>query len=87
MNSQWVLPTCVAVSLLGGFIPVSNAFSIQRTFTFLPFFVLDYLTKEKGWIDNIRLKSWIGALVSVVIFCSMFIFSSLYEGATYFIKL
>ncbi len=49
----------------------------------LPFFlifVLGYLTKEKGWIDNIRLKPWIGALVSVGVFCSMFIFSGLYGG-------
>lgn len=30
------------ISMLSGFIPISNAFSIQRTLSFLPFFVMGY---------------------------------------------
>ena len=77
LSSKWIVPTCLVISLIGGFIPVGGAFSIQRTFTFLPFFVLGYLVKEHGWIEKIRVKPWIGAVVLLVVFCNVLMFNNL----------
>ena len=80
LDSKWLIPVCVALSLLGGYVPIGGAFSIQRTFTFLPFFMLGYLIKEHGWVEKIRVKTWISAAVLVTVFCSMFVFNDLGWG-------
>ena len=80
LQSKWIAPLCLAISLIGGFVPIGGAFSVQRTFTFLPFFVLGYLVKEHGWIEKIRVKPWIGAVVLVVVFGNVLMFNDLGGG-------
>lgn len=80
LDSKWLIPACVAISLMGGYVPIGGAFSIQRTFTFLPFFMLGYLIKEHGWVEKIRVKPWISAVVLVGVFCNVFIFNDLGGG-------
>lgn len=77
LDSKWMIPACVAISLLGGFVPIGGAFSIQRTFTFLPFFVLGYLTKERNWLERIRINPWCACIVLIIMFCNIFIFNDL----------
>lgn len=77
LDSKWLIPVCLAISLLGGFVPVARAFSIQRTFTFLPFFMIGYLVKERNWLEKIRINPWVAATILVVVFANMFIFNDL----------
>lgn len=46
-TENWYLPACVLISLIVGLVPVSRELSIQRTFTFLPFFMLGKLCRLK----------------------------------------
>lgn len=52
-NPTSIILACFLISLLGGFIPVGNPFSLQRTMTFLPFFFMGYYAK------NIEIKKYI----------------------------
>lgn len=83
LESKWLIPVCLAISLLGGFVPVGREFSIQRTFTFLPFFMLGYLVKERNWLDKIRINPWVAATILVVVFVNMFIFNDLIVRSGY----
>lgn len=58
----WIILTCIFISLFGGFIPVSSAFSLQRTITYLPFFFMGYYAK------NIELKKHIAKIPSLLAF-------------------
>ena len=72
LDSKWLFPASVAISLLGGFFPIGGAFSVQRTFTFLPFFVAGYLVKKNGWSEKIKVNPWIGLVALACIFFGVF---------------
>ena len=55
-NPILIISACIFISLLGGFIPVSAEFSLQRTMTYLPFFFMGYYAK------NIELKKYIAKI-------------------------
>ena len=80
VNSKWIVPICIAISLIGGFVPMGGAFSIQRTFTFLPFFILGYLTKERNWMEKIRISPIVAGIVLVAVFCNVLMFNDLGGG-------
>ena len=80
LDSKWMIPACVVISLLGGFVPIGGAFSIQRTFTFLPFFMLGYLMKERDWLEKIRMKPLIASAILIAVFVNTFIFNDLCGG-------
>lgn len=43
----------IVLALLGGFSPaIGTEFSVSRTLVFLPFFVLGWLAKDRGWLDG-----------------------------------
>ena len=46
----------ILLSVGTGFIPIDSQMSFQRTFTFLPFFLFGYYTKQFNWIE--RIKQW-----------------------------
>jgi len=56
IESRWLIMICVMASLLGGFIPLGGVLSIQRTFTFLPFFFLGYIINRRNILSKITLK-------------------------------
>ena len=72
------LVVSVAIALVGGVIPViGTEFSAARTLTFLPFFVLGWLARNRGWLNGqwfalphrwVRTVSWgILALVAAIL--------------------
>lgn len=72
------LVVSVAIALFGGVIPViGTEFSAARTLTFLPFFVLGWLARNRGWLNGqwfalphrwVRTVSWgILALVAAIL--------------------
>lgn len=77
LNSRWLIPVCIAFSLLGGLIPIGGAFSIQRTFTFLPFFIFGYLTKTFNWLERIRIRPLLAGVFLVFVFASVIAFNDL----------
>ena len=66
-----VLVLSIIISIIGGFIPIDWQLSIQRTFTFLPFFVLGYYSVD---FDLIRfIKRLIPCKWSITILVAIFI--------------
>lgn len=47
-NAKLILPTAFGISILAGFLPFDVFLSIQRTFSFMPFFFLGYYMKNKN---------------------------------------
>ncbi len=47
LTSKLIVPICILVSLVAGFIPIENELAIQRTLAFSPFFVCGYHFKQK----------------------------------------
>ena len=75
-----------------GFVPISNQFSLQRTISFLPFFMVGYYSKEYGWLEKIRKISTSVTIMILVITLSLFFFCNsadlltmtrLYENTPY----
>jgi fucose 4-O-acetylase-like acetyltransferase len=55
------------ISILAGFIPVSNFMAIQRLLTFFPLFFLGYYAKKYGWVEKISLIKWYYLFVPIII--------------------
>ena len=47
-KSRLMIISTFAISLLAGFLPFNQVLSLQRTFSFMPFFFLGYYTKGKS---------------------------------------
>lgn len=67
-----VIPVVAVIGLMVGFVPLGNEFSFQRTFAFLPFFVLGFYSHQYGWLERIRSLSWTAA-IGVFVGC-LFVF-------------
>ena len=52
-NPKWVILACIFISLFGGFVPIGEILSLQRTMTYLPFFFIGYYAK------NIDVKKYV----------------------------
>ena len=86
------IPIVAAIGLIVGFVPIGNEFSFQRTFAFLPFFVLGFYSHKYGWLDRIRSLSW-SVVICVLVGCllvfylcasrDVFTMSLLYENTPY----
>ena len=64
----------IASSLLGGFIPISGELSVQRTFTFVPFFFLGYSCRvHQVNLAKYRIPKALAASIIIAAFISMFI--------------
>ena len=52
---SWIVMVSFAISILAGFIPIGDDFSIQRTLSFFPFFVMGYYSVDfdiRNYINN-----------------------------------
>lgn len=67
LQSVWLIPASVCISLLGGYVPVGGAFSVQRTFTFLPFFLLGYSIRQNQSLEKVRLRPVLAVALIVAI--------------------
>ena len=65
IHTTWLLLGSIAISLLGGYVPIGGVLSIQRTFTFLPFFLIGYVIKERQCFDNIRMNPFVATIIIV----------------------
>ena len=75
LKSKFIVPFCVLISLVAGFLPVNQELSLQRTLAFSPFFVCGYLLKGEikfGTAGN-KMK-WLctGVLIAVFVVCCVF---------------
>lgn len=75
VSDTCLLITSFVLSLLVGFIPIDQYLSFQRTFTFLPFFVLGYYFKRHNLVAALeRTPYWISAvLFALAIFVSTYL--------------
>lgn len=65
-NNYILLLLSFVVSLFAGFIPIGGVFSIQRTFSMFPFFLLGFFLKQNNGIDKIRMKPFAACFVIVM---------------------
>ena len=92
VHGKIVISVALIIGLVAGFIPISNEFSIQRTLSFLPFFVLGYYSRQHEWIDKIKCAPS-GMVITIVLISSlifvfmlrrdMFTMTVLYENTPY----
>ena len=71
--NKWYLPACVLISLIVGLLPVDRELSIQRTFSFFPFFML-------GKLCRLKMKKsflFIGKTTAFLLFFAMIVMISL----------
>ncbi len=90
--SNWQLSLClsVAMSLLGGFVPLGYEFSFQRTCTFFPFFVMGYICSKvkTSHIDRFLPPKLMSIFYFTIIFVALVAvnksFSSILYGSFYY---
>ena len=73
-HSTLLIAGAVAISLIAGFIPIASEFSVQRTLTFLPFFVLGYVCRMKDFhITRCQLPRIAALAILIAAFAAMMI--------------
>lgn len=65
LPEKWLKPlplmmASIAISLLGGFVPIGGALSVQRTLSLFPFFVIGHIVREKKCLNGIKLNRLVG---------------------------
>ena len=75
-NAFRIMLACFVISIGGGFLPVDNHFSFQRTMAFLPFFFLGYYSAEidiKKYLSKIPIIIPLITIISaLLIICQFF---------------
>lgn len=74
LESKWLLPMSIIISLLAGLIPIENELSLQRTMSLLPFFTSGYLLKHKIEFGKTTksIKWFSGILLTLLIVVSFY---------------
>ena len=75
-NPKRVIFVCLFISLFGGFVPVGNILSLQRTMTYIPFFFLGYYAKSievKAFIAKIPLFLAVGVTLACFLVYYLFL--------------
>ena len=73
-NSRLVILLAFSLCLILGWIPVGKSFSFHRTFSFLPFFMLGYLSRRwPSWIDRGRIRPLLSIVCFVVIWLMWYV--------------
>lgn len=70
---KYIILSSIVIGLLAGFIPTENAFAIQRTLSFLPFFILGYYSVDidiRKYINTV--PSFVSICVLISTFCILF---------------
>lgn len=80
IHSYWILLGSIVISLFGGYVPIGGVLSIQRSFTFLPFFLIGYLIKEKKSLDMIRISPIIATILIAIISAIVLPISNMENG-------
>ena len=75
-NWKHMLAIAFLLSLTSGFVTIAYGLSFQRTFSFLPFFVIGYIVSQNNLIDRIRaVNHFLPAAICLVflIVCILFV--------------
>lgn len=64
-----LLIVSVVLSIVIGFVPLSQFLSFQRAFSFLPFFIFGIIFKRRNWIEKITKTPVFIAVIIIVICC------------------
>lgn len=65
-HRNYMLTVSFCISLLAGFIPIGYPFVVQRTLTFLPFFVMGYYSKDfdvRSFVNRVPLYFAVGTMI------------------------
>lgn len=65
------------VSLLAGYLPVGGSFSVQRTFSMFPFFMLGFCIKQRNCLNTILLRPVLGLAIIILFSFVIFKFGNL----------
>ena len=80
----YIISISSLISLLGGFIPVSNFLALQRLFTFMPLFFIGYYAREYRWLEIIDKVKWYYFLFIVpVLFIDIKVSTDIWGRAPY----
>ena len=64
-----LLVVSILLSIASGFIPIGHAFSFQRSFSFLPFFVLGLIFKKRDLMSKLeRVPIWVPFIIIAICF-------------------
>lgn len=74
LPEQWLKPlplltASLAISLLGGFVPIGGAFSIQRTLSLFPFFAAGYTVNETKYLSRLKINKLTGGVFAALSCC------------------
>ena len=72
-----ILIVSLFISILVGFIPIDDAFAFQRTFAFLPFFVMGFFSSD---VDIRKYINKIASFFAVLVLIVTFVFFYFYFG-------
>lgn len=72
LPEKWLNPlplvmASLAISLLGGFVPIGGAFSVQRTLSLFPFFVIGHIVRKKKCLNGIKLNKLVGGILLLIL--------------------
>ena len=73
-EEKLVIVCSFIIGIIGGFIPVSMEFSLQKTMAFLPFFMLGYYFKEEDLKKIHIINKWMAWGVIVAVFLLFYFF-------------
>lgn len=75
-NNRALIAIGILMCLLAGFIPIDTGLSFQRTFSFLPFFLMGYVVRKENMIDKLRIDSRVAMTVLVLVGVIFFVVNS-----------
>lgn len=79
-----VIPLCFGISLLAGFIPIGNAFALQKSLAYLPIFALGYYSADinvQSWIKA-KIPSSIAAVTILAVFVTFYLINRNFASVT-----
>lgn len=75
-NYGMLITIGVLVCLIAGFIPIDTGLSFQRTFSFLPFFLVGYVAGKEKIVDNLRINMRVAVTFLIMMGIVFFILNS-----------
>ena len=79
-GSAVIVSVSLILALAGGFVPLDGELSFQRTFAFLPFFVLGVVFKKENLMHSLeKIPAWVAALLLLFGFYAAYIFPWSYQ--------
>ena len=72
-NHKWLVLMSLFICILAGWIPLGPELAFQRTFYFLPFFILGYVVRQRKIIDKLRCNSLLAYAMLIIVWLFFFL--------------